>query len=110
MQRRPRTLFFRKQFASTLIQRERGVDVETEKWDHKVDRNDDEHHDDDNSDTSSSPSQIARGEGNVLAGRVHKTELWPAATRSTMRSRAAKYDIPKDRIRTQKKKERKDIV
>lgn len=50
-----------KQFASTLIQRERGVDVETEKWDHKVDRNDDEHHDDDddNSDTSSSTNTRA---------------------------------------------------
>lgn len=42
-----------KQFASTLIQRERGG-VETEKWNHGSYRNDDEHQDSDDSDTSTS--------------------------------------------------------
>ena len=47
-----------KQFASTLIQRERGV-VETEKWDHKVHRNADEHQDSDDSDASTSTNTRA---------------------------------------------------
>jgi len=42
-----------KQFASTLIQRE------TEKWDHKVHRNDDDHQDSDNSDASTSTNTRA---------------------------------------------------
>lgn len=47
-----------KQFASTLIQRERGV-VETEEWDHGSHRNDDDHQDSDNSDASTSTNTRA---------------------------------------------------
>lgn len=47
-----------KQFASTLIQRERG-DVEVEKFDHKSHRNDDDHQDSDNSDASTSTNTRA---------------------------------------------------
>ena len=46
-----------KQFASTLIQRERGV-VETEEWNHGSHRNDD-HQDSDNSDASTSTNTRA---------------------------------------------------